>query len=106
MLREQTRVEVQRPVIGRQPRRRIGLRQRHPPVIGQPRAQRIGGERRLVPPRPRIEPEVVETDPAIILPEQPERMETPAPGRSERRRVGTECVRPCRTRWSPYNYKQ
>src|SRR3546814_17918968 len=26
MLREQTRVEVQRPVIGRQPRRRLGLR--------------------------------------------------------------------------------
>src|SRR3546814_2440969 len=25
------------------------------------------------------------------------------PGRSEERRVGTECVRTCRSRWSPYN---
>src|SRR3546814_16836929 len=25
-----------------------------------------------------------------------------APGRSEERRVGKECVSPCRTRWSPY----
>src|SRR3546814_20582934 len=24
--------------------------------------------------------------------------------RSEERRVGQECVRPCRTRWSPYHY--
>src|SRR3546814_10274831 len=40
----------------------------------------MGGVRRPVPPRPRTEPEVVETDPAIILPEQPERMETPAAG--------------------------
>src|SRR3546814_14699754 len=25
--------------------------------------------------------------------------------RSEGRRVGKECVRPCRSRWSPYDYK-
>src|SRR3546814_16152638 len=25
--------------------------------------------------------------------------------RSEARRVGKECVRPCRSRWSPYHYK-
>src|SRR3546814_11446126 len=36
----------------------------------------------------------------------------PGPGRrgvatrSEERRVGTECVRTCRSRWSPYPYKQ
>src|SRR3546814_16615962 len=27
-------------------------------------------------------------------------------GRSEERRVGKACVRPCRTRWSPYNSKK
>src|SRR3546814_13373861 len=27
-------------------------------------------------------------------------------GRSEERRVGTECVSTCRSRWSPYNSKQ
>src|SRR3546814_13880440 len=26
--------------------------------------------------------------------------------RSEARRVGNECVRTCRSRWSPYNYKK
>src|SRR3546814_16724548 len=26
--------------------------------------------------------------------------------RSEERRVGTECVRTCRSRWSPYHYKK
>src|SRR3546814_16632043 len=26
--------------------------------------------------------------------------------RSEERRVGKECVRPCRSRWSPYPYKK
>src|SRR3546814_3125880 len=26
--------------------------------------------------------------------------------RSEERRVGKECVSPCRSRWSPYHYKQ
>src|SRR3546814_20590146 len=26
--------------------------------------------------------------------------------RSEERRVGQECVSTCRSRWSPYNYKQ
>src|SRR3546814_1902062 len=26
-------------------------------------------------------------------------------GRSEERRVGKECVRTCRSRWSPYQYK-
>src|SRR3546814_15828706 len=26
--------------------------------------------------------------------------------RSEERRVGKECVRTCRSRWSPYNYKK
>src|SRR3546814_17929152 len=26
--------------------------------------------------------------------------------RSEERRVGKECVSPCRSRWSPYNYKK
>src|SRR3546814_20180496 len=26
----------------------------------------------------------------------------PAPGRSDERRVGKECVRTCRSRWSPY----
>src|SRR3546814_11910787 len=29
-----------------------------------------------------------------------------APRRSEERRVGKECVRPCRSRWSPYHLKQ
>src|SRR3546814_20427003 len=28
-----------------------------------------------------------------------------AVSRSEERRVGKECVRPCRSRWSPYNSK-
>src|SRR3546814_21019144 len=27
-------------------------------------------------------------------------------GRSEERRVGTECVSTCSSRWSPYNYKK
>src|SRR3546814_18787671 len=27
----------------------------------------------------------------------------PRLGRSEERRVGNECVRPCRSRWSPYH---
>src|SRR3546814_19608659 len=27
-------------------------------------------------------------------------------GRSEERRVGQECVRTCRSRWSPYHYKK
>src|SRR3546814_16030308 len=27
-------------------------------------------------------------------------------GRSEERRVGTECVSRCRSRWSPYHYKK
>src|SRR3546814_13464089 len=27
-------------------------------------------------------------------------------GRSEERRVGKECVGTCRSRWSPYHYKQ
>src|SRR3546814_18609003 len=27
-------------------------------------------------------------------------------GRSEERRVGKECVRTCRSRWSPYPYKK
>src|SRR3546814_9061669 len=27
-------------------------------------------------------------------------------GRSEERRVGKECVRTCRSRWSPYNEKK
>src|SRR3546814_12873723 len=26
--------------------------------------------------------------------------------RSEERRVGKECVRPCRSRWAPYHYKK
>src|SRR3546814_20146515 len=29
--------------------------------------------------------------------------EAPQPGRSEERRVGKECVRTCRSRWSPYH---
>src|SRR3546814_19023767 len=29
-----------------------------------------------------------------------------APGRSEERRVGKECVSTCRSRWSPFNYKK
>src|SRR3546814_14211494 len=28
------------------------------------------------------------------------------PSRSEERRVGTECVSTCRSRWSPYHYKK
>src|SRR3546814_11378656 len=28
-----------------------------------------------------------------------------AASRSEERRVGKECVSPCRSRWSPYHYK-
>src|SRR3546814_14843986 len=28
------------------------------------------------------------------------------PSRSEERRVGKECVSPCRSRWSPYHYKK
>src|SRR3546814_20853410 len=32
--------------------------------------------------------------------------ENPAMGRSEERRVGKECVSTCRSRWSPYHYKQ
>src|SRR3546814_20555262 len=34
-------------------------------------------------------------------------LDEPAPeGRSEERRVGKECVSTCRSRWSPYHYKQ
>src|SRR3546814_20500243 len=29
-----------------------------------------------------------------------------ASGRSEERRVGKECVRTCRSRWSPYHYRK
>src|SRR3546814_17544770 len=29
-----------------------------------------------------------------------------APARSEERRVGKECVSPCRSRWSPSHYKK
>src|SRR3546814_12261810 len=29
-----------------------------------------------------------------------------APGRSEERRVGKECARPCRSRWLPYHSKK
>src|SRR3546814_15076039 len=29
-----------------------------------------------------------------------------SPGRSEERRVGKECVSPCRSRWSPYHSKK
>src|SRR3546814_18070461 len=31
---------------------------------------------------------------------------TPIMPRSEERRVGKECVRTCRSRWSPYHYKK
>src|SRR3546814_12856147 len=30
----------------------------------------------------------------------------PGNGRSEERRVGKECGSPCRSRWSPYQYKK
>src|SRR3546814_12147197 len=33
------------------------------------------------------------------------KLELPEP-RSEERRVGTECVSTCRSRWSPYHYKK
>src|SRR3546814_20152280 len=38
----------------------------------------------------------------------PSRRKKPRPGsnRSEERRVGKECVSPCRTRWSPYHEKK
>src|SRR3546814_20548090 len=29
-----------------------------------------------------------------------------AEARSDERRVGHECVRPCKSRWSPYHYKK
>src|SRR3546814_12755711 len=34
------------------------------------------------------------------------RAQAGAPGRSEERRVGKECVSTCRSRWSPYHYKK
>src|SRR3546814_12910835 len=34
-----------------------------------------------------------------------ERSHTDTTRRSEERRVGKECVSPCRSRWSPYHYK-
>src|SRR3546814_12606729 len=34
---------------------------------------------------------------------QTERAKHAAPNRSEERRVGTECVSTCRSRWSPYH---
>ena len=56
------------------------------------------------------------TGPAILYPGQrlviPRRQQasqqaalpqTPAPGRSEERRVGKECSKQCRSRWSPYH---
>src|SRR3546814_10989719 len=33
------------------------------------------------------------------------RLTAQEPDRSEARRVGTECVRPCRSRWAPDPYK-
>src|SRR3546814_17774683 len=33
-------------------------------------------------------------------------LEVTEAGRSEERRVGKECVRTCRSRWSPYHYKK
>src|SRR3546814_6700034 len=42
------------------------------------------------------------------LPPRPAGLEVPGrlAGRSEERRVGKECVSPCRCRWSPYHYKK
>src|SRR3546814_6308719 len=34
------------------------------------------------------------------------RLGRPSQSRSEERRVGKECVSTCRSRWSPYHYKQ
>src|SRR3546814_15853288 len=37
------------------------------------------------------------------IPDHPSKPEFEAPKRSEERRVGKECVRTCRSRWSPYH---
>src|SRR3546814_19493014 len=44
----------------------------------------------------------VPAQPALRVPELPLYGQTYASRRSEERRVGKECVRPCRYRWSPY----
>src|SRR3546814_13822049 len=36
----------------------------------------------------------------------PSRLSRRSSARSEERRVGKECVRTCRSRWSPYHYKK
>src|SRR3546814_20787348 len=45
----------------------------------------------------------------VQLVQQPRHVDRPLVGgqtRSEERRVGKECVSTCRSRWSPYQYKQ
>src|SRR3546814_15937115 len=45
--------------------------------------------------------------PVILHPDEHETwLLAPSDERSEERRVGKECVRTCRSRWSPYHYKK
>src|SRR3546814_19253126 len=62
-------------------------------------------------PQPEIEP--VHLDPVDPGPGRDARRHQPVQlsgkadlSRSEERRVGKECVSTCRSRWSPYHYKQ
>src|SRR3546814_18355575 len=48
--------------------------------------------------------EIVELHNIIWIGHKPEHIRTM--GRSEERRVGNECVSPCRSRWSPVHYKK
>ena len=48
---------------------------------------------------PVVEPEPVIEEVAPVAEPEP----APAPARSEERRVGKECARKCRSRWSPYH---
>src|SRR3546814_17086628 len=44
-----------------------------------------------------------DTQLAALLEQERERLFPNGEGRSEERRVGKECVRTCRSRWSPYH---
>src|SRR3546814_1947493 len=46
---------------------------------------------------------VIGVDPADFLRGQQGEVDQPLVERSEERRVGKECVSPCRSRWSPYH---
>src|SRR3546814_15086352 len=50
--------------------------------------------------------ELSEARTTLVTSTEPVRSPTAFNGRSEERRLGKECVSTCRSRWSPYHYKQ